>query len=60
MNFVNARLDSRNGNMYRIVDGGEGKPYHVQKRRTGDWRYDNSFCGSTLAELVTEIDGKAC
>jgi hypothetical protein len=33
--------------------------YRVQKKRTGDWRYDNSFEGITVADLVNEIEKKS-
>lgn len=42
---------------YRIIRNGDN--FSVQKRKTGDWRNDNTISGGSLKELVQEIEAKA-
>lgn len=49
-----------NGRTYRIVTDPAAGTYRVQKRGTGQWRFDNSFSGTSVAEIVAEIEEKIC
>lgn len=44
------------GTTYRIVIDATTGASRVQKRRTRQWRNDNSFSGSSMDELVAEIE----
>lgn len=48
-----------NGKIYRIVTDRRGIN-RIQKKVSGTWRFDNSFTGGTVEELVTEIEQKIC
>ena len=49
-----------NGNVYRIVIDPKNGTYRVQKRGVGQWRFDNSFSGTSVAEIVAEIEEIIC
>ena len=45
-----------NGTHYRIIQDEKTQQLRVQKKQKGDWRFDNSFQGSNLEELVNQIE----
>lgn len=47
-----------NGVIYRVVRDANTGSYRVQKRRTGNWRNDNTITGGSLADLVASIEAK--
>jgi len=49
-----------NGREYRIVPNSTENTYRVQKRLKGPWKYDNSFSGTSIEEIVEEIEQKVC
>lgn len=48
----------RNGVSYRILGPDLAGGFRVQKRRTGDWRNDNTIDAQELTGIVAEIDAR--
>ena len=48
-----------NGTQFRIVPVQGTNRFRVQKKSRGTWRFDNSFRGPNLSDLVAEIEEKA-
>lgn len=46
-------------NIYRIIYDSRNGIYRVQKRGTGQWRFDNSFNGTSVKEIVKEIESES-
>ena len=60
-NILDWRIEDGNPTLYsktnyRIVTNLETKRLNVQKSRTGDWKNDNSFSGSSIQNLVDQIE----
>ena len=45
-----------NGTTYRIVKNLDAESYHVEKRRSSDWRRDNSIPSGAMEDLVKQIE----